>query len=136
MEKKFINPAELPKWEQSFSQVVAVESSGVRTIYMSGQVAVDRDNRIIGEGDLKTQAEQAFQNLEQALAAAGATPADVVKVHIYVKHYRTEDATVIREAFRRVFPHPPLPASTWIGVETLALEGLLIEVDAVAVVAV
>jgi len=136
MEKKFINPAELPKWEQSFSQVVTVESGGVRTIYMSGQVSVDRDNRIIGEGDLKTQAEQAFQNLERALAAAGATTADVVKIHIYVKHYRPEDASVIREAFRGVFPQQPLPASTWVGVETLALEALLIEVDAVAVVAV
>jgi enamine deaminase RidA (YjgF/YER057c/UK114 family) len=136
MEKKFINPAELPKWEQSFSQVVVVESGGIRTVYMSGQVSVDRDNRIIGEGDLKAQAEQAFQNLKRALAAAGVTTTDVVKVHIYVKHYQPADAGIIREAYRSVFRQQPLPASTWLGVETLALDGLLIEVEAVAVVAV
>src|SRR5262245_11095098 len=134
MEKKFINPPGLPKWEQPFSQVVIVESGGTRTVYLSGQVAVDQDNNLIGEGDLKVQADQAFQNLEKALAAAGATTADVVKVNIYLTNYRATEAGVVREAFRRVFPQKNLPASTWLGVETLALDGLLIEVDAVAVV--
>ena len=134
MDKQFINPPELPKWEQSFSQIVTVRSGSVKTVYLSGQVAVDRDNKLLGEGDLKVQAEQAFGNLERALAAAGATPADVVKLHIYMRHYQETDATTVRAAMRRVFPHPPLPASTWLGVETLALDGLLIEVDAIAVV--
>ena len=134
MEKQFINPPELPKWEQSFSQVVVVRCGSSKTIYLSGQVSVDRENKLIGEGHLKVQAEHAFENLQTALAAAGATPADVVKMNIYVKHYSPAHAGVVREAMRSVFHHKDLPASTWLGVETLALEGFLIEVDAVAVV--
>jgi enamine deaminase RidA (YjgF/YER057c/UK114 family) len=132
LKKQFINPPELPHWEQSFTQVVIVENAGTRTVYLSGQVAVDRDNQLVGAGDLKLQANQAFLNLETALRAADATVTDVVKVNIYVRHYQPSDADVIREAFRKIFPHQNLPASTWLGVETLALEGLLIEVDAVA----
>ncbi len=135
MKKKFTNPPDLPKWYQSFSQVVTVESGGTKTIYMSGQVSVDEKNNLIGPGDLGIQAEQSFRNLQRALAAGGASPSDVVKIHIYLKNYRSTDATIVREAFRRTFPQKELPASTWVGVETLALEGLLIEVDAVAVVA-
>ena len=134
MEKQFINPPELPHWEQSFSQVVVVHCGSTKTIYLSGQVSVDRENNLIAEGDLKVQAEHAFANLQSALAAAGATPADVVKMNIYMKNYSPAHAGVVREAMRSVFHHKDLPASTWLGVETLALEGFLIEVDAVAVV--
>jgi enamine deaminase RidA (YjgF/YER057c/UK114 family) len=114
--------------------VVIVKVAGVRTIYISGQVSVDEQNNLVGTGDLAAQSEQAFRNLTRALAAGDASTADVVKVNIYIKHYQPADAAIIREAFRRAFPHPNLPISTWLGVEALAEEGFLIEVDAVAVV--
>jgi enamine deaminase RidA (YjgF/YER057c/UK114 family) len=132
--KQYLNPINLPKWDQSFSQVVVASGEVSKTIYLSGQVSVDRDNKIVGEGSLKAQAERAFENLETALEAAGAMITDVVKLNIYVKNYQPADAELIRNAMRGVFCDPPLPASTWIGVETLALEGLLIEVEAIAVV--
>ena len=134
MEKQFLNPPGLPDWGRTFSQVVTVRGGGMKTIYVAGQVGVDRDQQLVGAGDLAAQARQAFANLEAALAAAGATTADVVKTGIYVKNYRREDAAVIGEAYRRCFPHQPLPASTWLGVQSLAEEEFLIEVDAVAVV--
>lgn len=134
MEKEFLNPLDLPNWQQAFSQLVIVKAGGVRTIYIAGQVSVDEQKNLIGVGDLAAQAEQAFYNLKRALAAAGASTADAVKVNIYVKHYQPLDAAIIGEAFRRAFPHRNLPVSTWLGVEALAEEGFLIEVDAVAVV--
>jgi enamine deaminase RidA (YjgF/YER057c/UK114 family) len=135
MPRKFINPASLPNWEQSFSQVITV-SPGLtsKTVYVSGQVAVDKDQNLIGAGDLAVQAIQAFQNLETALAAGGATTADVVKLNIYVKDYKPENAAAVSEALRRYFPRQKLPTSTWLGVQALAKEGFLIEVDAVAIV--
>lgn len=114
--------------------MVIVKARGVRTIYVAGQVSVDEQKNLIGPGDLATQSEQAFRNLTRALAAGGATTTDVVKLNLYVKHYQPADATIIGEAFRRAFPHQDLPVSTWLGVEALAEEGFLIEVDAVAVV--
>jgi enamine deaminase RidA (YjgF/YER057c/UK114 family) len=133
MEKEFLNPSDLPDWSHAFSQVVIVKAGGVRTIYVSGQVSVDEKRKLIGAGDLEAQAEQTFHNLTRALAAAGAAATDVVKVGIYVKHHQASDAAVVGAAFKRVFPHADLPASTWLGVESLAEEGFLIEVDAVAV---
>jgi enamine deaminase RidA (YjgF/YER057c/UK114 family) len=133
MEKNYINPPELPEWKQAFSQIVTVKSGSMLTAYLSGQVSVDQDNNLIGENDLEKQAAQAFQNLQKALDSVGATTMDVVKINIYVKNYKTSDAGVVGEAFRRAFPHENLPASTWLGVQSLALEGMLIEVDAIAV---
>jgi len=133
--KEFINPAALPNWEQTFSQIVIVSHDGLSTIYISGQVSVDENQNLVGEGDLKTQALQAFRNLEIALQAAGAGTMDVVKLNVYVRGYEPEHAGPIGEALRKYFPAKNLPASTWLGVESLAKEGFLIEVDAIAVVA-
>ena len=55
-----------------------------RVIYVSGQVPLDRDGQLIGEGDLAAQARQVFENLQAALDAAGATWADVVKLNYYL----------------------------------------------------
>ncbi|MDQ3256744.1 MAG: RidA family protein [Acidobacteriota bacterium] len=134
MNKEFLNPPNLPDWRPAFSQVVIVKAGGVRTIYIAGQVSVDEERKLVGAGDRELQAEQAFRNLTKALAAAGASTADVVKINIYVKHYQPSDAAIVGDAFRRAFPHRNLPVSTWLGVESLADEGFLIEVDAVAVV--
>lgn len=132
MEKEFLNPHDLPDWRPAFSQVVIVKAGGVRTIYVAGQVSVDAERKLVGLDDLKSQAEQAFGNLTRALAAAGSSTADVVKINIYLKDYKPSDAAIVSSAFRRAFPHRNLPVSTWIGVESLAEEGFLIEVDAVA----
>ena len=130
MAKEFINPGALPIWEQAFTQVV-ITHGATQTIYISGQVAVDKDKHLIGEEDLGAQAMQAFQNLETAISAAGATVADVVKLNIYVKEYKPTDAALITEALRKHFPQKNLPASTWLGVQALAEEKFLIEVDAI-----
>lgn len=134
MRRQFLNPAELPNWEDTFSQVVTIEAGGVRTIFVSGQVSVDEKKSVMGAGDLATQARQAFSNLRLALNAGGATTSDVVKMNIYIVDYKPSDAPIISEALRTAFQQTDLPASTWLGVKSLAVEGLLIEIDAVAVV--
>jgi len=134
MAKEFLNPPGLPNWSQSFSQVVVVHTGSTRTVYVSGQVSVDADNQVVGPGDLATQAARTFRNLATALASAGATPADVVRLGISIVGYKGEHAPVIRDAMREVFTGENLPASTWLGVQALALDDLLIEVEATAVV--
>lgn len=133
MSREFINPQYLPDWSRSFTQVV-VATGPCKTVYVSGQVSVDERQNLIGEGDLAVQAMRAFQNLETALAAAGARADDVVKLNIYVREYKTEDAELIGNALRSVFHHENLSASTWIGVQALAKEKFLIEIDAIAVI--
>jgi len=56
----------------SYSHVVVAQ--GTKTVYVSGQVALDAAGNLVGHGDLAAQARQAFRNLVAALAAVGVTP--------------------------------------------------------------
>ena len=129
-----LNPKTLPNRSESFSQVVVTRAGTTRTIHVSGQVSVDEHNQLVALGDLAGQCEKALANLIEALRAADAAPSDVVRLGIYVVGYRPEQAGVIQRALRRVFAKDELPASTWLGVQSLALEGLLIEIEATAIV--
>lgn len=133
MIKEHLNPPDLPDWSESFSQVVVVQTGAIRTIYVSGQVSVDRDKNVIGLGDLGRQAEVTLQNLSKALAFAGATPADVVRLGIYVKELQPDHAAAISLALHKTFGAGKMPTSTWLGVSSLALDDLLIEIEATAV---
>ena len=116
-----------------FTQVVA--SPPGRQIFVSGQVAWDQDLKLQGEGDVAAQAEQALANLGRALAAAGAAAKDVTAVRVYIVDLAPEKIPGIGAAFARFFDGVPPPASTWIGVQALVGPGLLIEIEATAVVA-
>lgn len=133
MQKTFIHPSALPDWKEFFTQVVTVESQGLKTIYISGQVGVDALQNLVGDGNFAAQAEQAFANLATALASANATMADIVKITIYIVNYKYENAAPLRELIRHYFPAGELPACSLLGVQALARKEFLIEIDATAV---
>ncbi|MBI5923792.1 MAG: RidA family protein [Betaproteobacteria bacterium] len=115
-----------------FTQVVTVEG-GRKTIYCAGQTAMGKDLAVVGVGDMARQAEEAYRNVLLALAAAGATPAQVVFLRNYVVGYNPSHIEVLNQARRKAWgPHQP-PAATLLGVAALALPDILIEVEAVAV---
>ena len=133
MPKEHINPKRLfPSVQHGFSQIVAAR--GGKTVYISGQTAWDAEKQIIGGRNLREQTRQALRNIRTAVEAAGGTLTDVVSVRIYVVNYKHEDAGPIGEAVREFFPGDRPPASTWIGVSSLAVEDFLIEIEAIAVV--
>ena len=115
-----------------FSQVVV--ASGTRTVYTAGQVSIDERGALVGGDDLAAQTAQAMRNVGLALAAAGATYADIVKITTYVVNYRPEQRTIIGKARAPFFVGKTPPASTLVGVAALALPEWLIEIEAVAVV--
>jgi len=131
MKKQFFNPSNIHS-PRGYTHAVAVD--GGRLIFIAGQVAFDKDGNLVGKGDLRAQFGRALDNLIAALAAAGATPDDVVKLNTYVVNYKPADYPIIREGRARIFAGPNPPASTLVGVQALALEDLLIEIEAIAVV--
>ena len=132
MPREPINPDSLFRSvDHGFSQ--GVLASGRRTLYLSGQTAWDRDRNVIGGTDLAAQARQAFSNVRTLVEAAGGTLSDVVAVRIYVVGYRPENAEAVGAALRECFAGYSMPASTWIGVTSLARPEFLIEVEATAV---
>ena len=110
-----------------FTQVVTTTNAGVKTIFVSGQV---------GRGDtLREHVESAFAGVVRRLEQAGAAPADVVKIRIFVKDFLPEQYPVISEVRLATFPtEDQWPASTMIGVRELFAETLRIEIEAIAVV--
>ena len=105
-----------------------------KIVFISGQVAFNENNELVGKGDLRAQAVQTFENLKQALAAVGATFDDVLKSNTYIVDYTPDVIGVIREVRSQYLPQEKAPASTLIGVQALAFEDLLIEIEAIAMV--
>ena len=133
MPKEHINPTTLfPSVPLGFSQIVATQ--GGKTVYVSGQTAWDAGKQIIGGMDLGEQTRQALRNIRIAVEAAGGNMADVVSVRIYVVNYKRKDAAAVGQAFNEFFPGDHPPASTLIGVSSLAVEDFLIEIEAIAVI--
>jgi enamine deaminase RidA (YjgF/YER057c/UK114 family) len=131
MKKRFLNPAALSK-PKGYTHVVTTE--GGKIVYVSGQVALDSKGEIVGKNDLREQAEQVYKNLNVALDTAGATFNDVVKMNIYLVDYNPKDLPIIREVRSKYLSDESPPASTLIGVQSLFLDGLLIEIEAIALV--
>jgi enamine deaminase RidA (YjgF/YER057c/UK114 family) len=126
---KRLQPEGLPR--TAYSQVVV--GTGGRLVFVSGQVSVDGDGRVVAPGDLAGQARQAHANLQLALKGASASLADVTKLTTYVVGFQPEMLPLIREARAAVFQSGESPASTLVGVQALAAPEFLIEVEAYAV---
>ena len=124
------NPPALRQPTGAYSQIVTAR--GAATVYVAGQVATDPAGTIVGVGDLRAQARQVFANLRAALEAAGADPAHVAKLTIYVVGFRPESRDLLVPELHAMFGDRP-PANTLLGVEALARPEYLLEVDAVAV---
>ena len=109
-----------------------VEVTGpARTIYISGQIAYDKDGKLVGAGDMKAQAEQVFKNLQAALDAAGAKFSDVVKMNTFITDM--SKAPAVREVRARYFGETT-PASTLVQVASLVRPELMLEIEVIAVV--
>ena len=97
-------------------------------------MSIDERGVLVGAGDLAAQTAQAMRNVGLALAAAGATYTDIVKITTYVVNYKPEHRTVIGKARASFFASGTPPASTLVGVAMLALPEWLVEIEAVAVI--
>jgi enamine deaminase RidA (YjgF/YER057c/UK114 family) len=127
---RFLNPDPLSK-PTGYSQVVEMTGPG-RTVWIAGQLGVDRDGRLAGEpGDFRAQAVQTFENLKAALASVGAGFEDVVKLNNYLADLG--HLPVFREVRERYLDRAAPPASTTLAVSGFARPGALLEVEAVAV---
>jgi len=132
--KRHLNPSGLFSTQGLGFTHVVTSAPGV-TVHVSGQTAWSAQRELVGGADLGLQAEAALGNLRTALAAAGAQPADVVSLRVYVVNYKPEYARVLSPLFEKFFAGGPPPASTWLGVTSLAVPGFLVEIEATAVIA-
>jgi len=129
--REAINPGTLPM-PPGYSQIV--KTTAITTIYLAGQVAWDQDRNIVGENDFEAQTRQVFHNVAAALAAAGAGLEDLVKIGIYVVDHDLEKMSTVRRVRDELMAGTTPPVSTLLGVAALAVPGLMIEIDGIAVI--
>jgi enamine deaminase RidA (YjgF/YER057c/UK114 family) len=127
---RFSNPNTLAK-PPGYSYVV--EATGPnRLIFIAGQLGLDMENKLVGApGDFRAQANKAIDNLKLALAHAGATIKDVVKINNYLVDM--SHIPIFREVRDQSFNMMAPPASTTVAISQLARPGALFEIEAIAV---
>lgn len=115
---------------RGYTQVVVAEDIR-KVIYLSGQLPLATDGRVVGAGDIAAQARTVFENIRVALASAGATLHDVTKMQTYVTDIVKHPAE-IRKVRTAYFGSATPPASTMVEVPRFAHPDILIEIDVIA----
>jgi enamine deaminase RidA (YjgF/YER057c/UK114 family) len=110
-------------------------ATGTRQVHVAGQVAYDAEGKLVAPGDFAGQVAQAYRNVAIALAAAGATFRDVVRLTFYVVDWKPEMMPQLLAGIEQIAEElqvVPAPASL-IGVTVLYEPGVLVEIEATAV---
>ena len=133
MPRQHIQPEELFE-SKRFGYTQVVKSRGGELVFIAGQTGLNKAFELVGGDDLQAQAAEALRNLGHALKAAGGGPGDVTQLRLYIVDYGPESMGAISAPLESFFEGAPLPAQTLIGVQALAMPGLRIEIEAMAVV--
>jgi 3-hydroxyisobutyrate dehydrogenase len=124
-----INPSSMRAPAEYYAHVTKAGNM----VFVAGQAAVDKDNKMVGVNDITAQAEEVFRQLQECLRAAGTDLSHVVKLNTFLT--RPEDnrpVAAVRSKYLR--EAGLLPASTMVIVSRLARPEMLIEVECIAVV--
>ena len=104
-----------------------------RLVFVAGQVPLDERGELVGRGDAIAQARQCLRNLAACLAAAGATPQDVIRTTVYVAGEDQERlAGVWRALLESELSAVVRTPATLLGVRHLGYDGQLVEIECTA----
>lgn len=129
MNRREIQPASVPRPVAEYA--MGVEVSGGRTLYVAGQVAIDADGKLVGQGDFKAQTRQVLGNVQAIVEEAGGKMSDIVKLTTFLTDMDNYAAFC---EVRSEYLKPPFPAATLVEVSSLVRPEWLLEVEAIAVI--
>ncbi|WP_342050211.1 MULTISPECIES: RidA family protein [unclassified Cupriavidus] len=127
----FINPPELYDPRPNGYTHVVVTHTPARIVQVAGQGGEDTDGTL--SLDFATQVDRALRNLRHALQAADADIADVTKITVLIVDHSMARLQIFSAAWQALLGDWPAPACTLIPVPRLALDGMLFEIEATAV---
>ena len=102
-------------------------------VFISGQVAWDENQKLIGENNLALQTQKSIENLGIAMKAVGGSLQNIVLLRLYIVNSKQGDGPIISQALINNFGIENQPTSTWVSVQGLANEGFMIEIEAQAI---
>jgi enamine deaminase RidA (YjgF/YER057c/UK114 family) len=131
VQREFINPkGALSSVPRGYSHVAKIKDPGT-FVYVAGQGPVNEKLELVGPGDIEAQARATFQNIKRNLEAAGATFNDVVKMNVFVTDIKNHQWPVRNVRAEFINKENP-PVSAMVEVPRLAVDGMMIEVEVVA----
>jgi 2-iminobutanoate/2-iminopropanoate deaminase len=116
-------------WEKEYGYAQTVKVGD--TIYVSGQVSHDDKGNIVGPGDMETQMNQAYINVQKVLSQYGTTMDSIVDEILFVTDMDAAFASA-GKCRKKAFSGTPIVASTIVQIQRLAFPDLLIEIKCVA----
>ena len=130
--RKVINTSSAPQPIGAYSQ--AIRASANELVFIAGQISVNLDGSVHGEGDAAAQTLQVFKNLGAVLESQGATMSDVIELTTYVVGRDSAEGYIKgrTEAFPDMFPDEDYPTNTLLIIDGLAREEFLVEISAIA----
>lgn len=129
MKKTLVYPANHPAPRGAYSPGLLVEHDGQSTLFLTGQLAVDPQGKVVAPFDPTAQTEYVFTLIGQILEAAGMGFKDVVKVQTFLTNMPDFEKF---SAVRNRFFAESKPVSTLLEVKGLAREGCCVEIEVTA----
>ena len=127
----FINPSSVST-PSGYSHSAIIDLGNCKMVILSGQVPVDNQGNLIGEGDFEKQTEQVFLNIKNVITEAGGTIDNIVNINIYMTDMsQIQKFRDIRSKF--VNPENP-PSATLVQVSSLYRSEVMIEIEAIAII--
>jgi aminoacrylate peracid reductase len=97
-------------------------------VYVSGTLAIDKDGKTVGVGDVKAQTRFVIESIKSVLEAAGGSLKDIAFNHIFLTDLK--DYAAMNEVYREYFPKDP-PARYCIRADLVKPE-FLVEIASIA----
>jgi len=124
--REIINPKNV-HWPFGYTHIAKVGD----TLHISGQLPLDQEGKIVGEGDMTAQTDKTYENLKKCLESVGATMRDIVMLRIFVTDLEEFQKTA---EVRTKYFGKYRPATTGLEISRLYFPEAMIEVEATAVI--
>jgi len=122
--KDIVSTDDAPAAVGAYSQATTTDD----LVFTAGQIPLTPEGDLLDDADVDVQTQQALENVEAVLEAAGATMADVLKVTVYLDDI--DDFDVMNDTYETFFDEDP-PARSAVGVDELP-KGVGVEIEAIA----
>jgi 2-iminobutanoate/2-iminopropanoate deaminase len=121
------NPPEI--WQPFGAFSMAVLQGQGRIVWLKGQVALDKERRVVGPGDMRLQVRQVLENLKAVLAGFGGEMGDILSL---TAHTTDIESYIAASGVRRQYFSAPFPVTTTVQVVRLIHPALMVEISGVA----
>ena len=130
MKKTYLTPKDFTPTLGSYSHGLCVDVGDSVFIFVTGQIAMDKEGNVVAAHDVSRQTEFIFENIKQILGEGGATIDDVVKVVIYVTDIsRFKDFSAVRNRYFSTAK----PVSTIVEISKTVKEGCDVVIEVIAI---